>query len=261
LDIASRTHAGVVDTYTSLRNEAQKVGLVINEQKTKYMKTCSGTVSQQVGDIVNIGGQQFQVVDSFVYLGTLIRADSDTRAEINRRIMSANRCYRGLYRHLTSKLLAKETKCSIYKTLIRPVLLYGCESWPLTKSDEQLLLRFELKVLRTIFGAKFDNGVFRRRYNFELQNDFKEPNIIATVKSNRIRWAGHLARMEDTRAPKILYMNEPEGRRGVGRPKNRWVDGVSADLRTLQIHNWWTIAQDRSRWKSIVEQARSKTWM
>ena len=147
LDIVSRRHSGVEDTFTSLKVEAERMGLIINESKTKYMKTNSGTLAQQDGDVINIGCQRFEVVDDFVYLGVLIRADNDISAEIQRRIVTANRCYYELQRHLRSKLLSNETKYRIYNALIKPVLLYGSESWPTTKSDENRLLLFERKVL------------------------------------------------------------------------------------------------------------------
>ena len=243
-----------------MRSEAAKMGLIINENKTKFVKTCSGTVPQQEGTVVNIGGQQFEVVDEFVYLGVLIRADSDNSKEIKRRVMAANRCFHGLQRHLRSKLLTNETKCRIYKTLIRPVLLYGCESWPTRKEDEQLLLAFERKVLRAIFGAVREGERYRRRYNFELQRSFAEPNIVSTVKAHRLRWAGHLARMESTRAPLVLFNTDPQGSRGPGRPKKRWIDGVQEDLRALGVQNWMAAAQDRNYWNDVVQQAKSKPW-
>ena len=235
IDIVSRTHSGMVETFTSLQTEAARLGLNINETKTKYMKADGTTVPQPQTNIMNINGQLFEVVNEFVYLGVLTRADNDISQEIRRRIMSANRCFHGLQRHLRSKLLTNKTKCCIYKTLIRPVVLYGSESWPLTKNDEHLLQMFEHKVLRTIFGGKMENGCYRRRYNFELERDFAEPNIIAVVRVNRLRWAGHLARMDQDRAPSKLFRNDPEGRRGVGRPKNRWIDGAQQDLRTLGV--------------------------
>lgn len=107
------------------------MALIINESKTKYMKTGPTTL----GDVICIEGQQFAVVDDFVYLGALIRADGDMSGAIKARITSASRCFFGLLRHLRSRLLTKQTKCLIYKTIIRPVLLYGSETWPLTRSD------------------------------------------------------------------------------------------------------------------------------
>ena len=175
--------------------------------------------------------------------------------------MAASRCYYGLIKHLRSKLISKKTKCQVYKTLIRPVLIYGCESWTVKKSDEQLLLTFERKVLRTIFGAMREGERWRRRYNFELKRDFGEPDIVAVVKVQRLRWAGHLARMDRNRAPSMLFRNDPEGRRGVGRPKMRWIDGVESDLRALGIRGWQSVANDRLRWNQILDQAKAHRWL
>ena len=153
LDLVGRTQTAVQELYTSLTSEAGKLGLRINVDKTKYMAT-NKTTSQQQSTTVNIGGPDFEEVDEFQYLGVLIRADGDTLVEIKKRVLAANRCFYGLQRQLRSKLLTKETKFNIYKTLIRSVLLYGSETWPTTKSDEQLPCTFEHKVLRTILGAK-----------------------------------------------------------------------------------------------------------
>ena len=80
------------------------------------------------------------------------------------------------------------------------------------KSDEQLLLTFERKVLRTIFGAMREGERWRRRYNFELKRDFGEPDLVAVVKVQRLRWAGQLARIDRNRAPQcyseIMQMGE-----------------------------------------------------
>jgi hypothetical protein len=74
--------------------------------------------------------------------------------------------------------LSRQTKFTIHKTLIRPVLLYGSETWVLTKREGNQLLVFERKVLRTICGPKINNGVCRRRYNHELDKEFNSPNAL-----------------------------------------------------------------------------------
>jgi hypothetical protein len=86
--------------------------------------------------------------------------------------------------------LLRQTKFTIHKTLIRPVLLYGSETWVLTKREENQLLVFEKKVLRTICGPKIENGVYRRRYNYELEREFDSPNVLNVTKTNRLRYAG-----------------------------------------------------------------------
>ena len=150
------------------------MGLLTNESKNKYMKTEPSTVANQQGDVISIGGYNLEGVDEFIHLGALIRSDGNNTPEIQRRIMAASRCYYGLIKHLRSKLISKKTKCQVYKTLIRRLLIYGCESWTVKKSDEQLLLTFERKVLCTIFGAMREGERWRRWYNFELKRDFGE---------------------------------------------------------------------------------------
>ena len=92
----------------------------------------------------------------------------------------------GLRKHLRSHLTAKNTKIFMYKVLIRPVLTYASETWTLSKTNERRLSLFERKVLRCIFGAKQENGTWRKRYNCGLYEIFKEPNIVNYIKLKRL---------------------------------------------------------------------------
>jgi hypothetical protein len=115
-----------------------------------------------------IGNKHFEVVKEFVLLGSLMTPTNGVGLEIQRKIQIANRCFFELRKNLQSSHLSRQTKFTIHKTLIRPVLLYGSEKWVLTKREENQLLVFEKKVLRTICGPKIENGVYRRRYNHKL---------------------------------------------------------------------------------------------
>jgi hypothetical protein len=127
-----------------LEGEAAKVGLKINEQKTKYMIAArNDRTIRDVGQSVAIGDKHFEVVKEFVYLGSLMTPTNDTSLEIQRRIQTANKCFFKLRKHLQSSHLSRQTKFTIYKILIRPVLLYGSETWVLTKREENQLLVFE----------------------------------------------------------------------------------------------------------------------
>jgi hypothetical protein len=145
----------VRDDYLALEIEPAKVGLKINEQKTKYMIAARN-------DRTIRGDKHFEVVKEFVYLGSLMTPANDVSLEVQRRIQTANRCFFGLRKHLRSSHLSRQTKFTIHKTLIRPVLLYGSETWVLTKREENQSLVFERKVLRTICGPKIENGVYRK---------------------------------------------------------------------------------------------------
>jgi hypothetical protein len=116
----------------------------------------------------------------------------------------------------------------MYKTIILPVALYGCETWSLTLREEQ-----RLRVLRRIFGLKRDDvtGGWRELHNEEIHNLYSSPSIIRMIRSRRMRWAGHVARMVETRSTYRIMVGKPEGKRPLGRPRRRWVDNIKMDIR------------------------------
>jgi hypothetical protein len=98
---------------------------------------------------------------------------------------------------LSSDLLSKNTKIRVHRTGVLPVVLYGCENGSRTLREEQRLRVFENRVLRGIFGPKRDEatGDWRRLLNEELNDLYSSPNIVRVIKSRRMKWAGHVARM------------------------------------------------------------------
>jgi hypothetical protein len=102
----------------------------------------------------------------------------------------------------------------IYKAIILPVILYGCETWSLTLREEHRLKVFENKVLRRIFGTKRDEvtGEWRKLHNEGLYDLYSLPSIIRIIKSRRMRWAGHVARMGEKRNAYRLLVGKPEER-------------------------------------------------
>jgi hypothetical protein len=119
--------------------------------------------------------------------------------------------------------------------LIRPVLFYGSDTWVLTKREENQLLVFERRVLRTICGPKIENGVYRRRYNHELDKEFNSPNALNVTKTSWLRYAGHMIRRPEDLSQKALFRAKPNGRKNQGRPKFSWEDGVNSDSLVLGV--------------------------
>jgi hypothetical protein len=98
----------------------------------------------------------------------------------------------------------------------------------MNKREENQLLVFERKVLRTICGPKIENGVYRRRYNHELEREFDSTNVPNVTKTSRLRYAGHMIRRTEDLSLKALFRSKPNGRRNQVRPKFRWADGVTS---------------------------------
>ncbi|XP_055610109.1 uncharacterized protein LOC129757033 [Uranotaenia lowii] len=234
---------------------------MINTSKTKYMLACGSETDRtrlSSNNKVTIDGDELEIVEDFVYLGSLVTADNDTSREIRRRIISGSRAYYGLHKQLRSRRLGPRTKCNLYTTLIRPVVLYGHETWILLEEDLRTLGVFERRVLRTIFGGVQENGMWRRRMNHELARLYGEPSIQKVVKAGRIRWAGHVARMPDDCPAKQVFATNPVGTRRAGAQRARWLDQVERDLANVGCpRNWRTVAMDRVNFRNYVRQVMS----
>ena len=112
-------------------------------------------------------------------------------------------------------------KIKIYRTIILPVVLYGCEAWSLTLQVERKLRVFENMVLRRTFGPRRGEvtGEWRRLHNEVLNDLYSSPNIVWVIKLRRMRWAGHVAHMGEERGVYRVLVGKLEGERPLGRPR------------------------------------------
>jgi len=150
---------------------------------------------------MQIDNRAFERVEEFKYLGITLTNQNSIQEEIKSRLKSGNACCHSVQNLLSSSLLPKNLKIKIYRTIILPVVLYGCETWSLTLSEECRLRVFENWVLRRIFGPRKDEvtGEWRNLHNEELNDRYSSPNIVRVIKSRRMRWAGHVAGMGERR--------------------------------------------------------------
>jgi hypothetical protein len=123
---------------------------------------------------------------------------------------------------------------------------------------EKMLMAWERKILRKIYGPTKENGQWRIRTNVELITKYKSQDIITVIKIRSLEWLGRVIRMDETGCVKKIFEGKLEGRRGTGRPRLRWINGVEDDLRKLGVKRWRTKALDRVEWASIVRGAKGK---
>ena len=119
-----------------------------------------------------------------------------------------------------------------------------------------MLRVFENRVLRRVFGPKRDEvtGEWKTLHNEEVSDLYSLPNIVRVVKSRRMRWAGHVARMVKGRGVHRVLVGKPEGKRPLGRPRRRWEDNFKLDLQEVEggFGDWMELAQDRKRRRALV---------
>jgi uncharacterized Fe-S center protein len=145
----------IKEVFANFERIRQEMGLMTNEEKTKYVEVTNRPTNVKFPSVNNYN---FQKVIEFKYLVTLINSSNNNTTAIDNRITMTSKCYYGLKNQLQSHYITIQTKCKLYKTLLRPVLLNGTESWIVTKASKNKLKAFERKILRKIYGPTNDKG-------------------------------------------------------------------------------------------------------
>lgn len=205
--IITRTKQELITVFKKLEHKAKEYGLTINEQKTKYLKLRNHNEENENGIQIqsNEKAYAFERVRQFDYLGVTIEDKSEEESEINKRLQSGSRAMSSLKGVMLSKMVSRRVKVRVYKTVIRPTVLYGAETWVVNKKIENKLLIWERKILRRIFGGQKDeSGQWKRRTNENIYEMYSDPNIVKIAKARRIRWLGHVHRMSKERIPNKL---------------------------------------------------------
>jgi hypothetical protein len=181
----ARNPTAIRDAFGKFETAAKRLGLKINDDKTKFM--INTPLEQSLPEAFEIGDHRFERIDSFRHLGAVVTMKNDVSTEIQARIAPGNGCYFALQRILKSKSYSQKTKLAIYKTIIRPIVTYASETWVLTKKDEALIGTWERKVLRKIFEPVNERNVRRIRSNQELRCMYQDLDLVTTIRKSRLK--------------------------------------------------------------------------
>ena len=175
--------------------EVSKDRLEENADKTKYM-IMSRDQNAGRSYSMKIDNSSTERVEEFKYLGTKLTNQNSIQEEIKSRLKLGNTCYYSVQNILSSSLLFKDLKIKIYtsRTIISPVVLYGCETWSLTLMEERRLRVFENRMLRRVFGPKRGEvtGEWRTLHNEELSDLYSLLNIVRVVNREELDGRGML---------------------------------------------------------------------
>jgi len=203
----------VKENAEALIGASKESGREVNGDKTKCM-VMSRDLNAGQSHSMKIDNSSFKRVEEFKYFGTTLKNQNSVQEEIKSSLKSGNVCYHSVQNLLSSSLLSKNLKIRIHRTIILSVVLYGCETWSLTLREERKLRVFESRVLRRIFGSKRDEvtGECKKLHSEEPHDLYCSLNIFWMIKSSRMRWAGHVARMGEVRGVYRFLVGTPEGK-------------------------------------------------
>ena len=221
----------------SLNTVSQEVGLTMNEAKTKVM-------TNRDEKQISANGKSLQYVQQYTYLGQIIAMERKQNAEIKRRIGNAWNKFWSLKFILTNRAYSLRSRLEVLQSCVIPVLIYGSQTWSNTAKETRMLQVCQRAMERRILGVtrrdKIRNTEIRRLTNL--------PDVTNIAEKQKWMWAGHVARMADSRwAYKATTWDPRNGRRAAGRPKIRWADSLANKAGKL----WTRIARNRSDWKAL----------
>ncbi|XP_063585836.1 uncharacterized protein LOC134763209 [Penaeus indicus] len=245
--LVAHTEAALQRLIDRFSTSCAEFGLTISLRKTQVM-------GQDVSSApsISIGDHTLEVVDKFIYLGSTISSNLSLDAELNTRIGKAATTMARLTKRVwDNTMLTTNTKMRVYQACVLSTLLYGSETWTLYSVQERRLNTFHLRCLRRLLGITWQDRV----PNIDVLAKAGMPSMFAILSQRRLRWLGHVTRMDDGRIPKDMLFGElATGTRSTGRPALRYKDVCKRDLKAggFNPSDLEIAATNRSGWRSTT---------
>ena len=245
ITLLSSTRQHIQTKTDKLTHEAERGGLKVNVDKCKLLQ-----INSQSNDVVEVNGRGIEDVDRFVYLGATVSKEGGGTEDIQNRVVKARGVFLRLKKIWNSHNISRRTKVGLYNTLVKPVLMYGCETWKMNKCDENKI--FQSRCLRRIFKIRWQERITNKEVlkMAEIENHSKD------VRRRRWKFISHIMRKELQNNCRTALTWAPEGWRKRGRPRTTWRRTAAREREIAGWKNWSKVqmaAADKAGWRDCVD--------
>ena len=245
LALLSHTQQQMQEKTSDVATTSACIGLSIHKGKSKVLKVNATSTTP-----IMLDEEALEEVESFVYLGSTVDIQGGTDADVRTRVGKARMAFQQLRNVWVSRHLSKKLKIRIFNTMVKPVLLYGSETWRTTATNIKNIQSFINKCLRRILGVHWPEKIS----NLNLWQQTRQKPVEQEILQRRWRWIGHTLRKPTSSTTRHALIWNPQGKRKRGRPRNTWRRDLEADTKELSL-TWGRLerlAQDRDAWRTLV---------
>jgi len=240
--LVCNTKESLRDKLSQWKRALEDRGLKISRTKSEYLSF--NDFEEENG--VEMDDEIIKRVPAFKYLGSHVTEDGELDVEVNQRIQSGWQAWRRFSGVLCDKKISARLKGKVYKTAVRPAILYGSETWPIKRVHEKKVNVAEMRMLRWMCGVTRKDKI-RNDY---IKGTVKVTEVSAKMQERRINWYGHVIRSEEGYIGNQVMEMHVDGRRRRGRPKLSWRERLKEDLEDKGLRR--EDAMDRARWKRLA---------